>query len=179
MMGVIDDNSNHIEHKFMFANEKSKLEENNSIMFRNQNSNSFPVFQGTPKKYDVHHQQQLFEGNNEHSNISVIFPWLDSNTYNKKLFQNENSQHANNLPAKQKSPTKNIFKVISSNAEFKEAEEKKQKLDNNDGPEENINVKEIYPSSDLQNKKYGHQGINSSGDKANSGVKQCRCIICF
>lgn len=52
MHGVIDDNSNNIEHKFMFGNDKmSRLEENHSmsLMFRNQNSNSFMMYQGTPK----------------------------------------------------------------------------------------------------------------------------------
>lgn len=112
MMGVIDEHSNNIDHKFMFGNESktNKMEENNSIsnMFRNQYSNSFLMAHGTPKKFEAS-QNNVFDPNNEHSNISAIFPGLESNTLPKKLFQkdlqNEPMQFGGNIAPKRKQST--------------------------------------------------------------------------
>ena len=99
MMGVIDDNSNNNEHKFIFAQESkmSKVDEGHSMsmFFKNQHSNSFLMYQGTPKKFEE--SQHNFFDPGENSNISAMFPRLDnSNNMPKKLFQkeiiNENSQ---------------------------------------------------------------------------------------
>jgi hypothetical protein len=99
MMGVIDDNSNNNEHKFIFAHDTkmSKVDEGHSMsmFFKNQHSNSYLMYQGTPKKYEE--SQHNFYDVGENSNISAMFPRLDnSNTISKKLFQkdivNENSQ---------------------------------------------------------------------------------------
>jgi hypothetical protein len=98
-MGVIDDNSNNNEHKFIFAHDTkmSKVDEGHSMsmFFKNQHSNSYLMYQGTPKKYEE--SQHNFYDVGENSNISAMFPRLDnSNTISKKLFQkdivNENSQ---------------------------------------------------------------------------------------
>lgn len=141
----------------------SKLEENNSVMFRNQNSNSFPVFQGTPKKFDIQ-QQQMYEGSNEHNNISALFPWLESNTYNKKLFQNETSQHQN-MPANKKSPTKNSFKARQSNEQFQEGEDQKDHMDISDEKEKDIQQRGTSLLANFQAEQTKHQRITKSNKK--------------
>lgn len=99
MMGVIDDNSNNNEHKFIFAQDTkmSKVDEGHSMsmFFKNQHSNSYLMYQGTPKKFEE--PQHNFFDAGENSNISAMFPRLDnSNNMSKKLFQkeivNDNSQ---------------------------------------------------------------------------------------
>lgn len=55
----------------------------------------------------------MFDPNNEHSNISAIFPGLESNIIPKRLFQkdvaNENSQFGPKLtPKKQADPVEDI-----------------------------------------------------------------------
>lgn len=128
MMGVVDDNSNNADHKFMFGNDKSRMEENHSMnmMFRQQNSNPYgTMFQGTPKKLEIS-QNHVIDSNNEHSNISAIFAGLDSNTFHKRLFQNdkvnENSQFGPVSFKKTNTPKKNI-------------EDKKEEVDINLTPE--------------------------------------------
>ena len=103
MMCVNDDNSNNIEHKFMFANDTkiSRMDEGPSMsMMFNQNSNQYHAYQGTPNKIDVS-QHPIFD-HGDHSNLSAMFPNLGQEDHiPKKLFHkemiNEDSQLGINL----------------------------------------------------------------------------------
>jgi hypothetical protein len=90
MLGIIDDNSNNIEPKFLFGNESRLAHEEHSMsmMFKNQNSNHYLAYHGTPNKAEVS-QQNIFD-HGENSNISAIFPITDPNDdVNRKLSYKE------------------------------------------------------------------------------------------
>lgn len=112
MLGVIDEQSNNNEHRFMFNDRHGRNDDHSmNNMFRNQNSNSFLIYQGTPKKNETS-QPNIFD-NNEHSNMSAMFPGLESNTVPKKLFQKESPNEpinfgGNSLNQKLQTPTKEI-----------------------------------------------------------------------
>lgn len=89
MLGVIDDNSNNIENGFMFTNDKQSRHLDNrsiSMMFKNLNSNTFVLPNGTPKKYEMGNEH-IFDHHFENSNISGIFQnHNESSSFPRRLF---------------------------------------------------------------------------------------------
>ena len=148
MLGVIDDNSNNIEHKFMFGSDSrmhtrfpTYLEESmrykqhdeykamfqgsrrymgDSMMFKHQGVGEETLFHGTPRKYDHY---------GEHSNISA-FPGFDpQETVSKKLFHNkdvinENTQFA--LGLMQNNPETPIKELQTPKADIEVSKEAEQ-----------------------------------------------------
>lgn len=110
MLGVIDDSSNKIEPNFMFLNDKNSNryhDRNASMMFDNHHSNTLFGLAGTPNKYEIS-QNNIFEQHPTHSNISALFPpiQVESNTFQKKLFKQENDIEVDNQKQKPETPKK-------------------------------------------------------------------------
>ncbi|CAI2384911.1 unnamed protein product [Moneuplotes crassus] len=148
----LDDNSNNFEHKFLFGNESRRVNEENSMsmMFKNQHSNHYLAYHGTPNKAEIS-QQNMFD-HGENSNISAIFPSVDHNDEtNKRLTYkeiiNENSQFGMNL-LQQHNEGIEEQESVKQNDEIEEAHQNFQHFSRSFLHQDNLINNETVPEPD-------------------------------
>lgn len=107
MLGIIDENSNKIDHNFMFLDKTSNRygDKNASMMF-DHHSNTFLGLHGTPKKFEVS-QNNIFEPSAGHS-ISMLFPRNESNKFERSLFRPVVTNESNKLKTPEKTKDNDI-----------------------------------------------------------------------